>query len=104
MEDLGQSTPPRVRLAVAAIATSLGISVFGIWIDRVDIPVIDLAFMWAPVGVVFTVFAVTGLVHAINLIDGVNGLASGKVILSSGALALIAAKFNEPLIAIWQPW
>ena len=99
MEDLGQSTPPRVRLAVAAVATLLGISVFGIWIDRVDIPMIDLAFMWAPVGVVFTVFAVTGLVHAINLIDGVNGLASGKVILSSGAIALIAAKFNEPLIA-----
>ena len=99
MEDFGRSTSPRIRLAVAAVATLLGISVFGIWIDRVGIPFIDLAFVWAPVGILFTVFAVTGLVHAINLIDGVNGLASGKVILSSGALALIAAKFNEPLIA-----
>ncbi|XAT60436.1 UDP-phosphate N-acetylglucosaminyl 1-phosphate transferase [Rhodobacteraceae bacterium Araon29] len=99
IEDLGRSTSPRIRLAVAAIATLLGIAVFGIWIDRVDVPVVDFAFIWAPVGIVFTVFAVTGLVHAINLIDGVNGLASGKVILSSGALALIAAKFNEPMIA-----
>ena len=99
MEDFGRSTAPRIRLAVAAMATLLGIFVFGIWIDRVDIPGIDLAFKWAPLGILFTVFAVTGLVHAINLIDGVNGLASGKVILSSGALALIAAKFNEPLIA-----
>ena len=99
MEDFGRSTAPRIRLAVAAMATLLGIYVFGIWIDRIDVPGIDLALMWAPVGILFTVFAVTGLVHAINLIDGVNGLASGKVILSSGALALIAAKFNEPLIA-----
>ena len=99
IEDLGRSTSPRIRLAVAAIATLLGIAVFGIWIDRVDVPVVDFAFAWAPVGIAFTVFAVTGLVHAINLIDGVNGLASGKVILSSGALALIAAKFNEPMIA-----
>ena len=99
IEDFGRSTAPRIRLAIAAIATLLGIAVFGIWIDRVDVPGIDLAFAWAPVGILFTVFAVTGLVHAINLIDGVNGLASGKVILSSWALALIAAKFNEPLIA-----
>ena len=68
IEDLGRSTSPRIRLAVAAIATLLGIAVFGIWIDRVDVPVVDFAFVWAPVGIVFTVFAVTGLVHAINLI------------------------------------
>ena len=99
LEDFGRSTAPRIRLVIAALATLLGIFVFGIWIDRVDIPGIDLIFMWGPLGILFTVFAVTGLVHAINLIDGVNGLASGKVILSAGALALIAAKFNEPLIA-----
>ena len=37
--------------------------------------------------------------NSINLIDGVNGLACGQVIISSVAISVIATKVGEPNIA-----
>ncbi len=41
------------------------------------------------VGVFFTVFAITGVINAINISDGINGLSSGIAIIASFYLTLI---------------
>ena len=61
-------------MALAALSALLAVAVFGVWVDRVGVPVADWALGFAPVGIAFTVFAVVGVTNAFNLIDGINGL------------------------------
>ncbi len=48
-----------------------------------------------PLGIAFTVFALTGAANAINIIDGFNGLAGGVSFLILGALAIIADQVGD---------
>jgi UDP-N-acetylmuramyl pentapeptide phosphotransferase/UDP-N-acetylglucosamine-1-phosphate transferase len=70
--------------------------VFQAWLPRVDIPVLDLAFAWAPLAIPFTIFICVGVTHAFNLIDGVNGLSSTISIIAAFALATIAHEAGLP--------
>ena len=76
LEDVGHHMRPRIRMAAIAISTLAAAFVFGIELNRLGIPGIDMLLGVAPIAILFTVFAVTGAVNAFNLIDGVNGLAS----------------------------
>ena len=49
-------------------------------------------------GVVFSIFAITGMMNAINIIDGFNGLASGTILLILLAFGLVAAKAGDTQI------
>lgn len=90
MEDLGYFASPRRRLAAAAVSGILFVLVFQAWLPRVDIPLLDLAFAWAPMAIPLTIFICVGVTHAFNLIDGVNGLSSTVAIVAALALATIA--------------
>ena len=96
MEDLGYFASPRRRLAAAAISGILFVFVFQAWLPRVDIPVVDLAFAWAPLAIPLTIFICVGVTHAFNLIDGVNGLSSTVAIVAAFALATIAHEAGLP--------
>lgn len=90
LEDLGIETSPKLRLLVMALAALMVSYVTGDVISSIDLTLIDVIFRLPGVGLLFTVFAVVGLTNGINLIDGVNGLASSKVIFASVALAYVA--------------
>jgi UDP-N-acetylmuramyl pentapeptide phosphotransferase/UDP-N-acetylglucosamine-1-phosphate transferase len=47
-----------------------------------------------------TVFAVTGIAHAVNIIDGFNGLASMCVMLMLGAIAYVAFQVGDGVVAV----
>ena len=96
MEDLGYFASPRRRLAAAAVSGILFVLVFQAWLPRVDIPVLDLAFAWAPLAIPLTIFICVGVTHAFNLIDGVNGLSSTVAIVAAFALATIAHEAGLP--------
>jgi UDP-N-acetylmuramyl pentapeptide phosphotransferase/UDP-N-acetylglucosamine-1-phosphate transferase len=49
---------------------------------------------------VVTVFTVTGIAHAVNIIDGFNGLASMCVMLMLGAVAYVAFQVDDPLVGM----
>lgn len=91
-EDLGYFASARRRLAAAAVSGILFVIVFQAWLPRVDIPVVDLAFAWAPLAISLTIFLCVGVTHAFNLIDGVNGLSSIVAIVAAVALAMIAGE------------
>lgn len=79
---------PVVKLAGQLIASSFLIS-SGLIIERITIPVfgmVDLGFM----SVLITVLWVVGITNAINLIDGLDGLATGVTTIALTSMFVMA--------------
>ena len=95
LEDLGPDTPPSLRLGVAALSAILAILVLNVHITRVDLPGVDILMSVTLVGMAFTIFASTGMTHAINLIDGLNGLSSAVVIAIMITFGLVAQRYGH---------
>ena len=62
------------------------------------LPPLDAALRFLPFAVLFTGFAVGGVVNAINMIDGLHGVASGVCVILLAALGAIAAELNDPVL------
>jgi UDP-N-acetylmuramyl pentapeptide phosphotransferase/UDP-N-acetylglucosamine-1-phosphate transferase len=64
-----------------------------------DVPPLDALLVFAPVSVAFTLFAVAGIANAMNIIDGLHGLASGVGALALGALGVLAWTVGDHALA-----
>ena len=86
---------PKVRLAAQAGAALLlsvggGVTLTSVG-DILGFGPIDLG----PLAVPLTVFAVVGIINAFNMIDGIDGLAGGLVLVALGALLLMAPEMGS---------
>lgn len=99
-EDMGFGVSPRGRLVAAALSSAVAISLLKVWLSRTGIPVIDDLIALAPAGVLFTIFATTGVCHAFNLVDGVNGLSGTVTSVVALGLAGLALQADDPALAI----
>ncbi len=97
-EDLTKNVSPRRRLLATAISASLAVWLLDAVVTRTDIPLLDPLIRWAPFAVVLTVFIVTGVANAINIIDGFNGLASMCVLMMILALGYVAFQVNDNVV------
>ncbi|WP_457330921.1 MraY family glycosyltransferase [Rhizobacter sp. P5_C2] len=97
-EDLTKNVSPRRRLLAAAVSSALGIWLLDAVIGRTDIPGIDTAIRWLPFAWLLTVFVVTGVSNAINIIDGFNGLASMCVLMMVLALAYVSFQVGDTFV------
>jgi len=95
-DDLGYDVRPRWRLLAAAFSSLIAITLLQMWIPRVDVPIVDEIIAFAPVGILLTVFATSGVCNAFNLLDGLNGLSAGTGVLVAVGLASIAYAGGEP--------
>lgn len=95
IEDVTKRVGVKTRL-VATICAGLIFSILtGYQITRTDLPGFDWLFsFWLP-SLLFTAFAIGGVANAINIIDGVNGLASGTSIIVLSGLAAVAWKVGD---------
>jgi len=89
-EDLGLAMSPLRRLIAICVSSVLMILFYWCWLSRVGIPFIDTFLSFAPIGVIFTIFASAGVTNAFNLIDGLNGLAGFTAITISVSLSFLA--------------
>jgi UDP-GlcNAc:undecaprenyl-phosphate GlcNAc-1-phosphate transferase len=83
-----------VQIALAVVLYFLGYR-----IDQIATPFghpVSLGFLALP----FTVLWVVGVINALNLIDGMDGLASGVALFAVGATFLIAFYRNDPLMML----
>lgn len=94
-EDVFKRVAPRWRLLAAFVSGMLGFLLFGAAIRNVGVPAIDLLLGYWPVALLFTAFAVAGMAHAVNIIDGLNGLAAGVAVLILLAFAYVAFKVHD---------
>ena len=100
-EDLGYHMSPKARLIGSAVSSFVAILLFRVWLDRLGIPGVDTLLMFAPLGILFTIFATVGVVNAFNLIDGLNGLSSYVTVSVAFSLSVIAYQAGNIQISIF---
>lgn len=94
-EDLSKSAGVLNRLLFTMIGAAMAAWLLGAILPSVDVPGLDWILRWAPIAIVFTVFAVSGVSNSINIIDGFNGLAGGFSVLVLLALTYVAAQVGD---------
>lgn len=95
-EDILRNVNPFHRLFVAFICGIFGWWITGYRLTHVGVLGLDYfleAFLF--LSVIFTAFAIAGLTHAQNIIDGVNGLSSSLAFMFSLGVALIAYQVDD---------
>ena len=101
VEDLGYSMSPKLRLLAGAVSSVLALIIFKVWVSRLGIPGLDFLLTFAPIAILFTIFATVGVSHSFNLIDGLNGLSSYVTISIATSLSIIAFNVGSMQIAIF---
>lgn len=100
LEDIGCPLKPKLRLIIGMQSAALFIAFKGHIINDVGIAWANHLLSVTPIAIAFTIFCIVALVNALNFIDGVNGLASGKTLVSSFALMWLSIEFNEPNLTL----
>lgn len=98
VEDLTKRVSAKVRLAAAVLSAGLAVYVLDARIAHAGLPLLDQALAVGWVAVSFTVFVVAGMANAVNIVDGLNGLASMCVVLMLGSLVYVAYQVNDSTI------
>ena len=95
LEDLGYNIKPVYRFNAAIVSGFIAIYLTGLWLDNVDFTILTPILALPFIAICFTAFASAGISNSINLIDGVNGLASGVITLIGLALCIISFSVGE---------
>ena len=98
LEDLTKRVSVRSRLWASFLSALLAIWLFDGHLTQLDTPGIDWLMAFTPIAMVFTCFAVGGVTNAVNIIDGINGLASGAVALMLMGLGVIAWQVGDQTV------
>jgi UDP-N-acetylmuramyl pentapeptide phosphotransferase/UDP-N-acetylglucosamine-1-phosphate transferase len=100
---LAEDFTKRISVTQRLLAT-MASGVLAWWLSgdaltRVDIWGLDVLLQWLPFAVLFTAFAVSGVANAINIIDGLNGLASSMVFWALLGLAGVAHSVGDTVLS-----
>ena len=99
-EDLGHHVSPRGRFLAAILSAIVAVALLEVWIPRADIPAIEQAMTIPAVAITLTVIFSAGFCHAVNLIDGINGLAASVITTSALGCAAIASLLSLPSVTL----
>ena len=100
-EDVTQRVSVRWRLACTGLAGVLAVVWMDVSVPRIGWPVLDAWWASLPwLGMLLAVFAIMGLTHAFNIIDGYNGLAGLVAVLIGLALAHISLQVGDRQLAV----
>ncbi len=99
-EDVTKRISARKRLFWAMVSGVLAAVLLGAVVNDLGFFWINHVLAWAPLAVLFSAFAMAGMANAINIIDGLNGLASGVVCLIAVALAVFSAQLGDALLVV----
>ena len=98
LEDLSKRVSPLARVIAAMASGVLAYGLTGVAMQDTGLPPLDAALRFLPFAVLFTGFAVGGVVNAINMIDGLHGVASGVSVILLAALGAIAAELGDTVL------
>jgi len=86
LEDLGYLVSPRGRFLASIVSATIATFALGLWVPGADLPFLDDAMAFAGFAIPVTILFAVCCCHALNLIDGMNGLAS--LTISAAAIGL----------------
>jgi UDP-N-acetylmuramyl pentapeptide phosphotransferase/UDP-N-acetylglucosamine-1-phosphate transferase len=98
IQDCTEAVTPRGRLLATAVAAGLAFHFLDAGLRHTTIPGLDWLVGFTLGSLALTVFTVTGIAHAINIVDGFNGLASMCAMLMLAAICYVAFQVDDPLI------
>jgi UDP-GlcNAc:undecaprenyl-phosphate/decaprenyl-phosphate GlcNAc-1-phosphate transferase len=98
-DDIRGSGAGKKFLAQFAIAGAL--YWFGFRIDILALPFIGV-FSLGPFGILFTVLWIVGVINAMNLIDGLDGLAAGVGLFGLVTTFVLAASRGDPIMMLFM--
>lgn len=95
VEDLTKKIGPDIRLWASFLSALLAVLFFDVVLNNVSIAPVNQLLRWYPLALLFSVFAVGGVAHAVNIIDGYNGLAGMVSVLILTALAWVSWQVGD---------
>ncbi len=98
-EDLTKRVSVTQRLLATMASGVLAWALTGYALTGVNVWGLDWLLQFSVVSVLFTAFAVGGVANAINIIDGLNGLASSMVLSALLGVATLAATLGDTVLA-----
>ena len=100
VEDLIKQVSCALRFCASMLSGLIFCILTGYSVTRLEIAFIDDLMSIQAVSIAFTVLAVSGLTHAVNIIDGFHGLATGSVIIMLSAFAVVAWSVGDYELAM----
>lgn len=98
-EDTGYDVSPLMRLMLSFASALVAGLLLSQWISRIGIPGIDLIVSTSLTAAIVTMLVSGGFSHALNLIDGLNGLSLGVASMMAAGLCAVAYMMGDPLVA-----
>ena len=98
LEDLTKRISVSLRLRVTFLSAAIAFFLLDARIAAIDLPFVDVLLATFFGSFIFTLFAVGGLAHAMNIIDGFNGLFGVCALLALAAVAAVAAQVGDTAI------
>ena len=95
LEDLTHKIAPSFRLILALLSSTLAYLLLDVKVIRTDVWIVDWLLQWPLLIYLFSILVISGFTHAINIIDGFNGLASGQVLLMLCFLSYLNFATNQ---------
>jgi UDP-GlcNAc:undecaprenyl-phosphate/decaprenyl-phosphate GlcNAc-1-phosphate transferase len=100
LDDLTQKLGVRWRLLASMASAALGCWLLGLAVPRLGIPFLDAYWMSMPwLGMALAFAGMAGLPHAMNIIDGYNGLAGMVAVMVCSAIAYVALQQGDRVLA-----
>jgi UDP-N-acetylmuramyl pentapeptide phosphotransferase/UDP-N-acetylglucosamine-1-phosphate transferase len=94
-EDIGFDIRPTQRLLASFVSAALAGILFGYWVPYAYFPGIRLLTSMSLISVSITIIVSGGICHAVNLMDGLNGLSICWAICAAIAMAIIALSLQD---------
>ena len=101
IEDVSKKGRVLLRFVVAIFSGVAFCVLTGYAVRYVEIPFVDDALALPFVAIAFTAFAIAGVINAINIIDGFNGLAAGVTIILLAAFTIVSLRAGDPDMALF---
>lgn len=95
LEDLTKKLGPDMRLWASFLSALVAVLFFDAVVQRSGLSFVDAILSWYPIALLVTVVAVGGVAHAVNIIDGYNGLAGGVTVLMLIALGTVSWQLGD---------
>lgn len=100
VEDLTKTQSPRRRLFFIAVSAAIAVFAIDAVIVRTAIPGLDWVVSYPLGAAAVTVFVVVGVSNSVNIIDGLNGLASMCAMLILASIGYVAFQVGDMTI-VW---
>ena len=99
IEDLTKRVSIQLRFVAAMASGVLAWQLTGYAITSINVWGFDWLLQFTIFSVFFTAFSVSGIVNSINIIDGLNGLASSTVMWAMLGISLLASNLGDTFLA-----